>query len=91
MPGMAILSPATNFGMDTLTPVAILLLPAPRVSLDIESVALGCGIPATVCDDIEQLLATAIAEIDGAEKSHIVIMSNGGFEGFHQRLVAALQ
>lgn len=61
------------------------------VNWDIESVARGCGIPATVCDDIEQLLATAIAEIDGAEKSHIVIMSNGGFEGFHQRLVAALQ
>ena len=61
------------------------------VNWDIESVAQGCGIPAAVCDDIEQLLASAIAQLDGAEKSHIVVMSNGGFEGFHQRLVAALQ
>jgi UDP-N-acetylmuramate: L-alanyl-gamma-D-glutamyl-meso-diaminopimelate ligase len=60
------------------------------VNWDIESVAEGCGIPAAVCDDIEQLLASTLDLVDGAEKSHIVIMSNGGFEGFHQRLVAAL-
>jgi UDP-N-acetylmuramate: L-alanyl-gamma-D-glutamyl-meso-diaminopimelate ligase len=61
------------------------------VNWDIESVARGCGIPAAVCDNIEQLLASTVAQLDGTEKSHIVIMSNGGFEGFHQRLVAALQ
>ena len=61
------------------------------VNWDIEVSCSGCGIPAAVCDDIEQLLASAIAQLDGAEKSHIVVMSNGGFEGFHQRLVAALQ
>ena len=61
------------------------------VNWDIQSVADGCAIPALVCDDIEQLLASAMERLEGAEKSHIVIMSNGGFEGFHRRLVAALE
>ncbi len=61
------------------------------VNWDIQSVADGCTVPAQVCDDIEQLLASAIESLDGTEKSHIVIMSNGGFEGFHWRLVAALE
>jgi UDP-N-acetylmuramate: L-alanyl-gamma-D-glutamyl-meso-diaminopimelate ligase len=61
------------------------------VSWDIESVAQGCDIPAAVCDDIEQLLASTIAQFSETETAHIVIMSNGGFEGFHKRLVAALQ
>ena len=61
------------------------------VNWDIQSVADGCTVAAQVCDDIEQLLASAIESLDEAEKSHIVIMSNGGFEGFHWRLVAALE
>jgi UDP-N-acetylmuramate: L-alanyl-gamma-D-glutamyl-meso-diaminopimelate ligase len=61
------------------------------VSWDIGSVAQGCEIPAAVCDDIEQLLASTISQLSGTETAHIVIMSNGGFEGFHRRLVAALQ
>ncbi len=61
------------------------------VNWDIESVARGCETPAAVCHDIEQLLARTIEQLDGLDKSHIVIMSNGGFEGFHQRLVLALQ
>ncbi|MGB0449142.1 MAG: UDP-N-acetylmuramate:L-alanyl-gamma-D-glutamyl-meso-diaminopimelate ligase [Porticoccaceae bacterium] len=61
------------------------------VNWDIESVARGCAIPAAVCDDIELLLASTVAQLDKAEKAHIVIMSNGGFEGFHQRLVSVLQ
>ena len=61
------------------------------VNWDIQSVADGCTVAAQVCDDIEQLLASAIESLDEAEKSHIVIMSNGGFEGFHRRLVAALE
>ncbi len=61
------------------------------VSWDIESVARGCDIPATVYDDIQQLLARTAEQLDDSDKSHIVIMSNGGFEGFHQRLVSALQ
>jgi UDP-N-acetylmuramate: L-alanyl-gamma-D-glutamyl-meso-diaminopimelate ligase len=66
------------------------------VNWDIESVAQNCSVPAVVCNDIEQLLASTLeqinqAQLDGAAKSHVVIMSNGGFEGFHQRLVAALK
>ena len=61
------------------------------VNWDIESVAQDCKVPAAVCDDIEQLMDSTLTLLNGVEKSHIVIMSNGGFEGFHQRLVAALK
>jgi UDP-N-acetylmuramate: L-alanyl-gamma-D-glutamyl-meso-diaminopimelate ligase len=61
------------------------------VNWDIESVAQDCAVPAAVCDDIEQLMDSTLTLLNGVEKSHIVIMSNGGFEGFHQRLVAALK
>jgi UDP-N-acetylmuramate: L-alanyl-gamma-D-glutamyl-meso-diaminopimelate ligase len=45
-----------------------------------------------VCDQIDQLLASTLEQIHGSsEKSHVVVMSNGGFEGFHLRLVAALK
>ncbi len=61
------------------------------VNWDIQSVADGCAIPALVCDDIEQLLTAALKPLSGVKKAHVVIMSNGGFEGFHRRLVAALE
>ena len=61
------------------------------VNWDIQSVADGCAIPALVCDDIEQLLTAALEPLSGVKKAHVVIMSNGGFEGFHRRLVAALE
>jgi UDP-N-acetylmuramate: L-alanyl-gamma-D-glutamyl-meso-diaminopimelate ligase len=53
-------------------------------------------VPAIVCDNIYQLLARTLekieAQIEGSSgKSHVVVMSNGGFEGFHLRLVAALK
>ena len=61
------------------------------VNWDIESVAAGCSIPALVEDNIDQLIATTQEQLDGAGNCHIVVMSNGGFEGFHQRLVASLK
>lgn len=41
-----------------------------------------------VIDDLEALIDASLAAV--AEGGHIVIMSNGGFGGFHQRLVARL-
>jgi UDP-N-acetylmuramate: L-alanyl-gamma-D-glutamyl-meso-diaminopimelate ligase len=68
----------------------------PAVNWDLQAVASACAVPAIVCDNIDQLLASTLekieAQIEGSSgKSHVVVMSNGGFEGFHLRLVAALK
>ena len=64
----------------------------PAVNWDLQAVATACTVPAVVCEKIDQLLATTLEQIHGsAEKSHVLVMSNGGFEGFHLRLVAALK
>lgn len=60
----------------------------PAVSWDIKSVAEGCQVPAQVVTDIEQLLA--LSQKVANQGGHLVIMSNGGFEGFHQKLIAQL-
>lgn len=46
------------------------------------------GAPAQVIADIDELLAKTLAQAQAP--CHILIMSNGGFGGFHQRLVTAL-
>jgi UDP-N-acetylmuramate: L-alanyl-gamma-D-glutamyl-meso-diaminopimelate ligase len=60
----------------------------PEIVRDIGDVALACGVPALASGDIELLLdLTAAAAQKGG---HIVIMSNGSFEGFHGRLLELL-
>ena len=64
----------------------------PAVNWDLQAVASSCTVPAMVCDEIDQLLVSTLEQIHGsAKKSHVVVMSNGGFEGFHLRLVEALK
>jgi UDP-N-acetylmuramate: L-alanyl-gamma-D-glutamyl-meso-diaminopimelate ligase len=64
----------------------------PSVNWDLQAVASACAVPAMVCDEIDQLLACTLEQIHkSTEKSHVVVMSNGGFEGFHLRLVTALK
>jgi UDP-N-acetylmuramate: L-alanyl-gamma-D-glutamyl-meso-diaminopimelate ligase len=45
--------------------------------------------PAQIYDNIERIVADLTQAISGA--AHIVIMSNGGFGGIHQKLVNSLQ
>ena len=62
------------------------------VNWDLQAVASACDVPAVVCDEIDQLLACTLEQIqESTKKSHVVVMSNGGFEGFHLRLVTALK
>jgi UDP-N-acetylmuramate: L-alanyl-gamma-D-glutamyl-meso-diaminopimelate ligase len=61
----------------------------PRIDWDIQAVAQACAAPATATADIQSLLALTMSKV--SENTHIVIMSNGGFEGFHQRLIEALE
>lgn len=64
----------------------------PAINWDLQAVASACTVPAIVCDQIDQLLTSTLEQLNqSAEKAHVVVMSNGGFEGFHLRLVAALE
>ncbi len=60
----------------------------PRIDWDINAVAEACDVPAVATADIDSLLALTISKI--SSNTHIVIMSNGGFEGFHTWLIDAL-
>jgi len=42
-------------------------------------------------DDIENLLESLLKAVDNNDKSNIIIMSNGGFDNIHQRLIAKLK
>lgn len=65
------------------------------IDWDLLSVAKGCAVPAMVSEDIDGLLDVVTQAIEAEKKSdkpvHIVIMSNGGFEGFHQLLLKKLK
>ncbi len=61
---------------------------------DLSAVATACQNRAGVCGDIDSLLAETLALVEensaAGKATHIVIMSNGGFEGFHGRLTQQL-
>jgi len=63
------------------------------IDWDLSSVANACSVPASVCADIDSLLAATLQAIKDkrGEPIYIVIMSNGGFECFHGRLTALLE
>ena len=65
------------------------------IDWSLSSVAQGCFVPATVSDDIDSLLNDVLQVIsvnqNVGKPTHIVIMSNGSFEGFHRLLVDQLE
>ncbi len=56
--------------------------------LDLEAIAKNCKAEVIVLDSVDGLISSLVDESSSGD--HIVIMSNGGFEGFHQRLCQAL-
>jgi UDP-N-acetylmuramate: L-alanyl-gamma-D-glutamyl-meso-diaminopimelate ligase len=64
------------------------------LDLDLSAVAKDCAVAATVTEDIDNLLDDVVEAITAVQKlnkpMHIVIMSNGGFEGLHQLLLEKL-
>jgi UDP-N-acetylmuramate: L-alanyl-gamma-D-glutamyl-meso-diaminopimelate ligase len=46
-------------------------------------------VPATVIDDVDALVMRVAAEVVAGDQ--VVIMSNGGFDGIHQKLLNHLQ
>jgi len=67
----------------------VLWFQPPGVDWDLQSVAEASPVPAQVFQSTDDIIETICAE--SAAGDHVVIMSNGGFEGVHQRLLAALE
>jgi UDP-N-acetylmuramate: L-alanyl-gamma-D-glutamyl-meso-diaminopimelate ligase len=67
----------------------VLWFQPPGVDWDLQSVAEASPVPAEVFQSTEAIIERICAE--SAAGDHVVIMSNGGFEGIHQRLLAALE
>jgi UDP-N-acetylmuramate: L-alanyl-gamma-D-glutamyl-meso-diaminopimelate ligase len=61
----------------------------PRLGWSLQEVAAEMEMPAAVADSIDALLQSVLDEARRGD--HILIMSNGGFGGIHERLLAALQ
>jgi len=61
----------------------------PTLSWSLDTLVDACPVPAVVCQDIEALVAAVIA--DAMPGDRIVVMSNGAFEGIHEKLLAALE
>jgi UDP-N-acetylmuramate: L-alanyl-gamma-D-glutamyl-meso-diaminopimelate ligase len=65
------------------------------IDWDLASVAKGSLVPAMIAKNINSLLDAVVSAVNANQKSskptHLVIMSNGGFEGFHQMLVERLK
>lgn len=57
--------------------------------LDLDAVARDAGTDFAVHSDVDAIIASLCA--DSRPGDHIIIMSNGGFEGLHGRLLKALQ
>jgi UDP-N-acetylmuramate: L-alanyl-gamma-D-glutamyl-meso-diaminopimelate ligase len=79
---------------DTLAPSlagadSVYLFAPPDLGWDAGAVAGRVGAKATTVDSIDAMLARLGVELKAGD--HVLIMSNGGFGGLHQRLLAALQ
>ncbi|MEH6579788.1 MAG: UDP-N-acetylmuramate:L-alanyl-gamma-D-glutamyl-meso-diaminopimelate ligase [Amphritea sp.] len=61
----------------------------PGLDWSLDDVVNACPAPAILATSTEQIIESVCADIQ--PDTHIVIMSNGGFEGIHPRLVAALE
>jgi UDP-N-acetylmuramate: L-alanyl-gamma-D-glutamyl-meso-diaminopimelate ligase len=79
---------------DTLAPSlagadAVYLFAPPDLGWDAGAVARAIGAKAATEPAIDALLARLVAELRAGDQ--VLIMSNGGFGGLHQRLLEALQ
>ncbi|MEO6081391.1 MAG: UDP-N-acetylmuramate:L-alanyl-gamma-D-glutamyl-meso-diaminopimelate ligase [Steroidobacteraceae bacterium] len=79
---------------DTLAPSlagadAVYLYAPPDLGWDADAVARAVGNCAATADSIESLLARLSADLRPGD--HVLVMSNGGFGGLHQRLLQILQ
>ena len=60
-----------------------------KTDWDIEELSSAIKIPSTTMGDVDQLI-NATVDLANSD-AHIVIMSNGGFDGFHGKLINAIE
>ena len=58
------------------------------LSWDIHEVTASLGGPSVVSDDVDELVASIVEQARAGDR--LVVMSNGGFGGIHEKLLAAL-
>ncbi len=68
---------------------AVLWYKSTVTKLDLDAIAKSAKAEFLSMTDTDSMIAWLLANV--REGDHVVIMSNGGFEGLHQRLMAALQ
>ena len=98
-PIIAVLEPRSNtmkLGVfkDSLAPAlaiadAVILYQAPDLGWDLGTVAGELGVRGQVCRSLDETLAAIQARLQPG--TQVLIMSNGGFGGIHERLLEALQ
>jgi UDP-N-acetylmuramate: L-alanyl-gamma-D-glutamyl-meso-diaminopimelate ligase len=98
-PIIAVLEPRSNtmkLGVfkDSLAPAlaaadVVVLYQAPDLGWDLETVTAALGARAQVCQTLEDTVATI--QQHAKPGAQVLIMSNGGFGGIHERLLQALR
>lgn len=78
-----------NLAGSTAAASAVIWYQPAGLDWDLSPVIAGSPVPAQVLDSIDGIIARLVAEAVAGDA--IVIMSNGGFGGIHQKLVAALR
>jgi UDP-N-acetylmuramate: L-alanyl-gamma-D-glutamyl-meso-diaminopimelate ligase len=56
---------------------------------DLDDVVSGSEAPAAVYSSTDKIIEYLVSRVKGGD--HILIMSNGGFDGIHQRMLDALE
>ena len=67
---------------------AVYLFRPPGLTWDLEAIAAGLEPPGTVSNTLDGLLRRLVSDLRRGD--HVLIMSNGGFGGVHQKLLDAL-
>lgn len=62
---------------------------APNLAWDVASAMQALGLRVSISGDLEQLVGSVAGEIQRGD--HVLIMSNGGFGGFYEKLIERLQ
>jgi UDP-N-acetylmuramate: L-alanyl-gamma-D-glutamyl-meso-diaminopimelate ligase len=66
----------------------VILLRSPGLKWSLDEVAAAVGPQCQVFDTVADIVASIATQASPGD--HVLIMSNGGFEGIHDRLLAAL-
>jgi UDP-N-acetylmuramate: L-alanyl-gamma-D-glutamyl-meso-diaminopimelate ligase len=67
----------------------VVLIARPQQDWGVDELAKKLTIPAKVYDNTETLIQGVIAEVNSHD--HIIVMSNTGFDGLHEKLLKALK